>query len=264
MEIYFKSEFKYRDVKKDARDENPAGVIIAAGEHEGFHFFVKDMNGRHPTAYVVVTKGHPLYGWEGSSSEAENRIDVHGGVTYSENHLVGTDIGKDKWVIGWDYAHCNDFAGYYTEKDGEYINSLKKWNIDEILWECQYACNQLKVMQNENEGNENKDDDEAGLIARLKIPHRFMGQELKKKEENSYYYENILGGVLYVEFVYSMKFPMYEVYLRYVNNENFKKRYTIWKGDEKTFRLEGLTRLMMRIMRWFLAAYAEFEKGEEK
>lgn len=30
------------------------------------------------------------------------------------------------------------------------------------------------------------------------------------------------------------------------------------------FKLEGLTRLLMRIMREFLASYAEFEKGEEK
>ena len=57
---------------------------------------------------------------------------------------------------------------------------------------------------------------------------------------------------------------MYEVCLRYVNNENFKERYTMWRGDEKQFRLEGLTRLMMRLMSKFLAAYAEFEKGEEK
>lgn len=106
--------------------------------------------------------------------------------------------------------------------------------------------------------------DTGGLISKLKIPPRFMGQELKKEEERLYYYENILGGILYVEFVYSMKFPMHEVYLRYVNNENFKEKYTIWRGDERIFMLEGMTRLMMRIMRDFLAAYAEFEKGEEK
>lgn len=104
----------------------------------------------------------------------------------------------------------------------------------------------------------------GGLISKLKIPPRFMGQELKKEHEGLYYYENILGGVLNVGFVYSMRFPMYEVYLRYVNNENFKGRNTMWRGDEKTFMLEGMTRLMMRIMRKFLAAYAEFEKGEEK
>ena len=104
----------------------------------------------------------------------------------------------------------------------------------------------------------------GGLISKLKIPPRFMGQELKKEHEGLYYYENILGGVLEVGYVYSMKFPMYEVYLRYVNNVNFKERYTMWKGDEKMFKLEGMTRLLMRLMRNFLAAYAEFEKGEEK
>lgn len=104
----------------------------------------------------------------------------------------------------------------------------------------------------------------GGLISKLNIPPRFMGQELKKEHEGLYYYENILGGVLYVGYVYSMEFPMYEVYLRYVNNENFKERYTMWKGDEKMFKFEGLTRLLMRLMRKFLAAYAEFEKGEEK
>ena len=278
MEIYFKSEFKYRDVKKEARDENPAGVIIAAGEHEGFHFFVKDMNGRHPTAYVVVTKGHPLYGWEGSSPDAENRIDVHGGVTYSENHLVGIDIGKDKWVIGWDYAHCNDFAGYYTEKDGEYINSLKKWTIDEILWECQYACNQLKVIQNENEGNENNDEDEAGFIARLKIPFKFMGKELKfgeynTKECGSYYYENILGGVLHIIARRNFFKCINGVVIMYSNEENLKRSNVRVCVEEEKFCEEGLKHIFGRMIRDFAMSAVEANKeieankenkGEEK
>lgn len=138
------------------------------------------------------------------------------------------------------------------DKFGENQLDVTQYNRDNGTFAAQDA---LKVAEYDLDG---------GLISKLKIPPRFMGKELKKENESLYYYENILGGVLYVGYVYSMKFPMYEVYLRYVNNENFKERYTMWKGDEKQFRLEGLTRLMMRIMRYFLAAYAEFEKGEEK
>lgn len=138
------------------------------------------------------------------------------------------------------------------DKFGENQLDVTQYNRDNGTFAAQDA---LKVAEYDLDG---------GLISKLKIPPRFMGQELKKENECSYYYENILGGVLYVGYVYSMKFPMYEVYLRYVNNENFKERYTMWRGDEKQFRLEGLTRLMMRIMRYFLSAYAEFEKGEEK
>jgi hypothetical protein len=139
------------------------------------------------------------------------------------------------------------------DKYGENQLDVTQYNRDNGPYAAQDA---LKVAE--------YDLDAGGIISKLNIPPRFMGQELKKKHEGLYYYENILGGVLEVFYVYSMKFPMYEVYLKYVNNENFKERYTMWKGDEKMFKLEGLTRLLMRIMREFLAAYAEFEKGEEK
>lgn len=172
---------------------------------------------------------------------------------YNQNHVMAEAEAKAVLAEGpyVDYLEGRvikiDFDKY-----GENQIDVTQYNRDNGAFAAQDA---LKVAEY---------DLDAGLISKLNIPPRFMGQELKKEHEGLYYYENILGGVLYVGYVYSIKFPMYEVYLRYVNNENFKERYTMWRGDEKQFRLEGLTRLMMRIMRYFLAAYAEFEKGEEK
>lgn len=59
-QIFVKNEMVYKRLEKG---QIGPGTVIAAGEHEGFKFFVKDINGMHPTAYVVIPKGHPLYGW---------------------------------------------------------------------------------------------------------------------------------------------------------------------------------------------------------
>lgn len=93
MKIFKKMEMVYRRLE---RNQCGAGFVIAAGEHEGFKFFVKNICGMHPTAYVVVPKGHPLYGWEPKWGEEGEKIDVHGGVTFTATNLAGAEM-KKKW-----------------------------------------------------------------------------------------------------------------------------------------------------------------------
>ena len=67
-------------------------------------------------------------------------IDVNGGLTYSDNKLMG--ISSDNWFIGWDYAHAYDYMGYYTE--GEFLaEETKKWTTEEIIDECKNAIDQI-------------------------------------------------------------------------------------------------------------------------
>lgn len=143
MKIFKKTEMVYSRLELGQCGH---GFVIAAGEHEGFKFYVKNICGMHPTAYVVVPKGHPLYYWEPKFGELD-KIEVHGGVTFTDTNLAGAEIEKDMWVIGWDYAHAGDYAGYWVGANREFVKELHKWTTDEIIAECERVCNTLMEME---------------------------------------------------------------------------------------------------------------------
>jgi hypothetical protein len=140
MRIYFKQEMKYHYDRSKPLDDFPA-YLIAMGEHAGYTFYVKNLNGRHPTAYICVPEGHPLYG---KCLTDEIPLKVHGGVTYAEGRLYHAE--GSGWYIGWDYGHAGDYAAYYEEGSYLYENS-KRWTVDEIIDECVSACEQLEEME---------------------------------------------------------------------------------------------------------------------
>lgn len=65
---------------------------------------------RHPAmghwcGYIALPVDHPLYGahyYECSD------IEVHGGLSYSEDHAPRHPFDA-KWWLGFDTAHCNDY-----------------------------------------------------------------------------------------------------------------------------------------------------------
>lgn len=121
------------------KDDNFPHYILAAGEHAGVRFYVCNINGMHPTAYVRIPKGKPL--WAQPYDYAGDFLLVHGGLTYGEDHLVGVENDDDSWFFGWDYGHAGDFAGYYLRDPGDYLAThSKKWTIDEIIKECCDTC----------------------------------------------------------------------------------------------------------------------------
>ena len=114
---------------------------IAEGEYKGFAYYVLSL-GTHPCAYIDVS-GTKLHGIDYSAID----IECHGGLTYSRSGLSTVD--KKGWYIGWDYAHFNDFAGYYLDyPDGGFG---KKWTTEEIVSECKEVINQLERMLNDDQ-----------------------------------------------------------------------------------------------------------------
>lgn len=107
---------------------------IAKGNYNGFDYYVLNL-GTHPCAYIDVADTN-LNGKE------YDEIDIycHGGLTYSESTLTTTS--KTGWFIGWDYAHCNDYSGYYTESDGS-LYRLKRWTTQEMVNECKEVIDQI-------------------------------------------------------------------------------------------------------------------------
>ena len=107
--------------------------ILFSGNYEGYNFYIISMCGKHPCAYVEI-KEHVDY------SELEDEIDCHWGLTYSGNlkHILGAN---DRWFIGWDYAHCEDYTTLCHDRLG------KKWTTDEIYEEVKNVIKQLKEKQ---------------------------------------------------------------------------------------------------------------------
>lgn len=71
--------------------------------------WLSGMNHGWGNGYVVIFKGHPMYGKHYMDDEV--LVDVHGGLTFSgcANDFPGTtEEMKDGWVFGFDTAHYSD------------------------------------------------------------------------------------------------------------------------------------------------------------
>lgn len=101
----------------------------------GLLYYILNL-GTHPTAYIKLPN---------NSNIDENEIDVHGGITYSEDHLWINDNEKiDGKFIGWDYAHYMDYGGYEELLPKEMRTGGKKWTTKEIYEEVRHACYQVQ------------------------------------------------------------------------------------------------------------------------
>ena len=114
--------------------------VLHKGEFKGFKFAIVSY-GTHPCCYVFLPKEHKYYG----KSYDEIDIDCHGGLTYSDEDLIFNPLVNDDWVIGWDYAHFNDYSGIYKEECLEKFDhsQYKKWTTEELFEEVKQVIEQL-------------------------------------------------------------------------------------------------------------------------
>ncbi len=129
-------KFKVMEYGKEGRTE-----LLCKDKYKNYNYYVLNL-GTHPTAYIEIPKENKLY--RKSYDEIYKigcDIDVHGGLTYSDNELMG--VKSENWFIGWDYAHCGDYCGY-EEYMSESIRTYgKKWTTEEIIEECKNAIDQI-------------------------------------------------------------------------------------------------------------------------
>lgn len=111
--------------------------LLYKGNYKGYNYYILNL-GTHPTAYIEIPKGHKLY----QKNYDDIYINVHGGLTYSDDNLMG--IKSENWFIGWDYAHYDDYAGFYDDIP-DYLknNNLKRWTTEEIIEECKNGIEQI-------------------------------------------------------------------------------------------------------------------------
>ena len=120
------------------------GELIAQGHYNGLNYYVKNINGRHPTAYVEIPQGHKAYSIDFNEIDYDI-LEVHYGVTYQKDFLLPVDNEGDRChkFVGWDYGHCTDFEGYYIGLGNSLERESKRWTTEEIIQECKEAIDQI-------------------------------------------------------------------------------------------------------------------------
>lgn len=105
---------------------------LAHDTYKGIEFVIMNL-GTHPTAYIGVDKNSKLYG------ESDIDLNVHGGVTYASSRLLNEKNEEcllDKWWIGWDYAHCDDYLPFLGDCG-------KRWTTREIFEDVKSAIDEI-------------------------------------------------------------------------------------------------------------------------
>lgn len=131
--------------KKPSREK----VILDKGFFKDYEYIILNV-GTHPCAYICLNTNSKFYRKEYN----EIPIDVHGGITFSEDKLyrvleysdeddkeVLKTIERD-WIIGWDYNHlgdCNGSLGFCG----------RKYTTKEIKQEVEDAINQLIALEDD-------------------------------------------------------------------------------------------------------------------
>ena len=111
--------------------------VLATGYYFGLLYYVLSL-GTHPTAYVKIPKDNWLCSVENYD---DIPIECHGGLTFRADHLcIADNQAIEGEFIGWDYAHCTDYAPYYDE---EFSKDTHKWTTKEILEEVKEVCYQI-------------------------------------------------------------------------------------------------------------------------
>lgn len=114
-------------------------IVLDSGNYRGFNYYILNL-GNHPTAYIEVPKSSKYY----EKDMYDIDLDVHGGITYSNDHLYISDKKKiEGMFIGWDYAHYGDYAGYEERLPERFRVNGKKWTTSEILKEVKHAIDML-------------------------------------------------------------------------------------------------------------------------
>lgn len=111
--------------------------LLYKDNYKGYNYYILNL-GTHPTAYIEIPKGHKLY----QKDYDDIYINVHGGLTYSDDSLMG--VKSENWFIGWDYAHYDDYVSFYEDLP-EFLknNNLKRWTTKEIIEDCKNGIEQI-------------------------------------------------------------------------------------------------------------------------
>lgn len=131
--------------------ETEPNFLEFVDESTGYRCFIQ----RHPEfkhlcGYVELPKEHKLYGKDYmDNEEIFNEIDVHGGVTYTNEIKFKQQNYTIDYVVGFDCAHAGDYSPYFLPFLGmnkRIANETYK-DIEYVTNECKNLAKQLKELE---------------------------------------------------------------------------------------------------------------------
>lgn len=122
----------------------PAPIILEHDEYKGYEYYITSV-GTHPCCYAEIPVEHDFY--RNRTIESLS-IPCHGGITYT-GHLGHIGPKSNKLFIGWDYAHCTDFIGFYLEYPAliRKFWPQHKWTTEELIQECKEVIDYLAGLE---------------------------------------------------------------------------------------------------------------------
>lgn len=142
---------KEMEYKPERVSNNNPPVLLCHGTYACYEYYILSMHS-HPCAYVVINGNNKLYGK--SWRDIDGKIRCHGGITYAEPYLGNKQQfisrNEGKWIIGWDYDHCDDYNGWfnkYISISGAHEAYGHKYTTLEIINEVHEVIHQLIDME---------------------------------------------------------------------------------------------------------------------
>ena len=126
--------------------------ILDCDKYMGMRYVILSLH-THPCAYIFINKHHYLYKKDYDTIHEMMDLNVHGGLTFSDDAIYKVIMYSDKykcdtlqtikydWIIGWDYAHYGDYTVFDRYGD--------RHTTEEIIEECKNVINQLRRQENE-------------------------------------------------------------------------------------------------------------------
>ena len=121
-------------------------IILDEGFYKNYEYFIINRH-THPCSYVCIDNKSVFFKKEYN----EIPLECHGGLTYSEPVIhsvmqysdkykcdINTTIDRE-WVIGWDYAHFEDYMGY----EDPFFNKGKRWTTLQLKEEVEQVIDDL-------------------------------------------------------------------------------------------------------------------------
>lgn len=121
-------------------DENKQSNVIYCEKYCGYPIFIKSIGGMFPSCYVDVLQNDlTVY----AQPEQFNKQNLDFDITYADDYLMlNYDRMYDGAIVGWHYAHQNQFCAAIPEYDG------KKYTIAEILEDAHRFVDDILVKNN--------------------------------------------------------------------------------------------------------------------
>lgn len=116
--------------------------VLEDNYYKDYRYFIISY-GTHPCAYIALSEGQPFYNVADYDSAD---IVCHGGLTYASWGYPKV-VNESYKVLGWDYAHCDDFTGNFLPSSKLLIKGLKMWTTEEMVQDCKNVIDQLYVRE---------------------------------------------------------------------------------------------------------------------